>query len=447
MNRRLFLKTSLAAAALPWPAQPLWGSPKTKAPDADRPGDAEVLAQCRERIEMHRKGDGVITVRRSDGRPLQGVEVGLEQLRHEFLFGANCFLFNRTGDPGLEREYRERFAALLNYATLGFYWGAYEREAGKPDYAYTDEAADWCRGRGIVCKGHPLVWDHPVSTPGWLSEDLDEVERLSKQRVRDIVARFRDRIDIWDVVNEAAHLVDGASATRMADLGRKMGVVTYVEQHLRAARAVHPGARLIVNDYRVGPGFYTILEAMRQKGKLPFDAVGLQSHMHNGPWPLWRVWAICDYFARLQKPLHFTETTVVSGPRLKPGEHWGQTTPRGEESQAEAAAKFYTALFAHPAVEAVTWWDFSDHGAWQGAPAGWLRRDMTPKPVYERLMALVKNEWNTRACGVTNAFGRCRLRAFYGDHRVTLRLPNGMTCSAAACWRRGGKNRFELKLP
>ena len=49
--------------------------------------------------------------------------------------------------------------------------------------------------------------------------------------------------------------------------------------------------------------------------------------------------------------------------------------------------KFYTALFAHPAVQAITWWDFSDLGAWLGAPAGWLRRDMSPKPVYDRLMA------------------------------------------------------------
>lgn len=31
-------------------------------------------------------------------------------------------MFDRLRDPALEEGYREKFAALLNYATLGFYW-------------------------------------------------------------------------------------------------------------------------------------------------------------------------------------------------------------------------------------------------------------------------------------------------------------------------------------
>ena len=47
-------------------------------------------------------------------------------------------------------------------------------------------------------------------------------------------------------------------------------------------------------------------------------------------------------------------------------------------------------IFSHPAVEAITWWDFSDRGAWQRAPAGFLRDDLSPKPAYERLQQPVK---------------------------------------------------------
>ena len=107
---------------------------------------------------------------------------------------------------GREHKYREQFAALLNYATLGFYWGAYEPERGKPHYDYTDQVVSWCRVRNIVCKGHPLAWDHPASSPKWLPNEPVEVERLSTTRVREIVARFKGRIGMWDVVNEPTDL-------------------------------------------------------------------------------------------------------------------------------------------------------------------------------------------------------------------------------------------------
>ena len=84
--------------------------------------------------------------------------------------------------------------------------------------------------------------------------------------------------------------------------------------------------------------------------------------------------------------------------------------------QAEQVTKFYTTLFAHPAVQAITWWDFSDLGAWQGAPAGWLRKDMTPKPVYERLTSLIKGAWWwAQAETATDANGEANVRAFFSE--------------------------------
>ena len=80
---------------------------------------------------------------------------------------------------------------MLNYCTLGFYWASYERERGKPNYEYTDQVAAWTREHGITCKGHPLVWDHPAGSPGWLPDDPKEIERLSTARVREIISRYQ----------------------------------------------------------------------------------------------------------------------------------------------------------------------------------------------------------------------------------------------------------------
>ena len=435
MNRRAFLKNTGATAALLF-TRPAWCAEK------EQPGlsDEEILAQSKQRIEAHRTGEGVVTVRGPDGKPVAGAKVTVEQLRHDFLFGCNFFMFGRIKDT--EEECRRRFASLLNYATLGFYWGAYEPEAGKPNYQYTDQVTDWCRAHGITCKGHPLAWDHPASSPRWLPDDPDEVERLSTTRVREIISRFQGRINIWDVVNEPTDLTRFKNP--MNNWARKLGAAPFTRLHLKVARAANPQATLLVNDYRTDPPYYNILDGLRENGKLLFDAIGIQSHMHGGGWPLRKVWGACDTYHRLGLPIHFTETTIVSGPRTGPGENWGATTPEDEARQADYVPKFYTALFAHPAVAAVTWWDFSDLGAWQGAPAGWLRKDMSPKPVYERLHSLIKGEWWTKTEGRTDAEGKFKTRAFYGMQRLTAELPDGRTAAQEAHWERGKANRFEL---
>jgi GH35 family endo-1,4-beta-xylanase len=436
MRRRSFLKTAsagVAALALPrsWSAEP-----------ASAGGDDPALIdEAKARIEQHRKGDGLLVVRDDAGRPVPGARVVLEQQRHEFLFGCNCFLWGRCKEPQQEEAYRRRFADLLNFATLGFYWSNYEPERGKPNYAYTDEVVAWTRTQGLASKGHPLVWDW-LPDPKWLPGSFPEIASLSQGRVREIVARYQGRIDTWDVVNEPTHL--GRNPTRMADWAKSLGARPYVAAHLKAARAANPRATLLVNDYRTDPPFFDILRDLREDGRWLFDAVGLQSHMHDGGWPLRRVWEVGDVYARLGLPLHFTETTVVSGPRLGPGEKWGPTTPEGEERQADYVPKFYMMVFAHPSTQALTWWDFSDQAAWQGAAAGLLRADMSPKPVYERLLELIRGEWWTHARGTTDAQGQFSTRAFFGTYRVDLELPSGRKRTQELRWQRGQTNRFEL---
>lgn len=67
------------------------------------------------------------------------------------------------------------------------------------------------------------------------------------------------------------------------------------------------------------------------------------------------------------------------------------TTPEGEKRQAEEMEDMYRFLFAHPSVEAITGWDFTD-GAWLGAPSGVLRADNSEKPSYHMLKELIHKE-------------------------------------------------------
>ncbi|GBC99509.1 Anti-sigma-I factor RsgI6 [bacterium HR17] len=447
MKRRRFIVTAIGAAAIGVGLQRK-GAQKNMDEVAAQE-EHQLLATANERIERHRKGDVTVVVRTAQGKPLPHAALQLVQTRHAFLFGCNIFRWGRIANPEREALYRERFAAIFNYATLPFYWAFYERERGKPIYDYTERVVEWCQQHGIVCKGHPLVWDHPASSPSWLPDDFAEIERLSTARVREIVRRFAGQIDLWDVVNEPTHTQfkpSGEFATKMRAWAHQLGPVAYTRLHLQIARQANPKATLLVNDYNTSEAYLRILQQLRDEGgRWLFDVVGIQSHMHGGVWSPQRTWQICERFAQLGLPLHFTETTIVSGPSID-RQRWGETTPDGEERQAEGTERFYTLLFSHPAVQAITWWDFSDDGAWMDAPAGWLRKDMSPKPVYERMMALIKGAWWTKASGVTDAHGEWRTRAVFGDYTLTVRAPDGRTVTYPLTVRQGADNRFEVRL-
>ncbi len=376
------------------------------------------------RIRKHRTAEIALTVTDGAGKPLAGAAVTVRQVRHAFLFGCNAYALERCGTPKLEDAYRRRFADLLNYATLPFYWGAYEPREGRPEAKRLKAMADWCAAQGIRAKGHPLVW-HEVC-PDWLkAKSPDDVERLQMARVDRDVRRFAGAIDTWDVVNEACVMPqyrrDPENPIRK--LAERLGRATLIRQAFDHARRANPKAMLLLNDYDTSQRYEDLIRECLAAG-VSIDAVGIQSHMHKGYWGAERTWEVCRRFARLGRPLHFTELTILSGP-LKTDEDWQKrrddwrTTADGEKRQAEQAAEFYTVLFSHPAVEAITWWDFSDLRAWQGAPAGLVRADMSPKPAYEALLKLLKGAWWTAPQTLTtDAAGRASFRGFLGTYEA-----------------------------
>jgi GH35 family endo-1,4-beta-xylanase len=428
--------------------------PATFAPSAAAapPSGAELPAGAAARIEEHRKADVVVTVTDAAGRPVPSARVEIEQTRHAFLFGCNAFLFGRAGNGRDEAAYREQFAGLFNFASLPFYWPSYEPRRGQTDHARIERVARWCRANGITPKGHPLAWNH--SDPRWLPDGAAEVRALQMARIDECVRRFAGLIGVWDVVNEATHFERDEfkkRAPRMTAMWQETGRVEFVRECFRHARAAGPKATLLINDYRTDDAYAALLRELSEApGGRPFDVIGIQSHMHGGTWSNAKVWEVCERFARIGVPLHFTEATILSGEarpqRARGGRAWPSTAD-GEKRQAEDVERFYTMLFSHPAVAGITWWDFSDRAAWQGAPAGLLRRDMSPKPAYERLRELIRKRWWTHATIRTGATGQAECRVFLGEHRVKVTTAAGARVVTTLSVTRGGDNRLTLQLP
>jgi GH35 family endo-1,4-beta-xylanase len=370
-----------------------------------------------------RQCQATLTVTDAAGKPLANAPISVEMTRHKFLFGCNAYALGSAGDPALEQEYRKRFCDLLNYATLPFYWGSYEPQLGQTRQEIVAENARWCQSHWLHTKGHPLVW-HEIAPKWAMDMPPEEVERLQWERITREVSGFAGLIDRWDVINETAVMPRHQPETNpITKLCNRLGRIPLIKKVFDLARAANPSATLVLNDFNTGEEFQTIIDECLGAG-VDFDVIGIQSHMHRGYWGRDQVTEVCQKFSRFCKPLHFTEATLVSG-ALKTDDDWHgphpgwDSTPEGEARQAEEAADFYSVLFGHPAVEALTWWDFSDAHAWQGAPAGLLHKDMSPKPAYDALMKLIRKEWWTGPLKKkTDPAGKVQFTGFLGDYYV-----------------------------
>jgi len=146
----------------------------------------EIESNAEDRISLHRTADFRLRLRTAAGEPFPGARVTVRLLRHDFRLGANGFLIQGGGvgsfrhrplpDAALLGAYEHAFASLLNYATLPFYWGGYEKE---PDQEREEELrvmSDWCHEHGVMPKGHPLAWHEVV--PKW-AESLTDGEAIA----------------------------------------------------------------------------------------------------------------------------------------------------------------------------------------------------------------------------------------------------------------------------
>ncbi|MBN1812306.1 MAG: endo-1,4-beta-xylanase [Anaerolineae bacterium] len=384
-------------------------------------------------IKEHRTANATVTILGQDHNPLAYQEIVVAQRSHKFLFGCTGFVGLLLANDMLEGAERvqaeqcnEKLLDLFNFITLPFYWGRFEPERGQPHTRQLINAARWFVDRGCLVKGHPLCW-HTV-TADWLL-DMSNADIIQAQvaRIQREVADFAGLIDAWDVINEVVIMpifdkVDNGITRIAQELGR-FGIIRTM---FDAARSTNPGATLLLNDFDVSTAYEILIEGCLEVG-IQIDAIGIQSHMHQGYWGVEKTLEILECYAKFDLPIHFTENTLVSG-RLMPPEivdlndyqvdEW-PTTPEGEARQAREVVQHYKTLLSHPAVEAITWWGLSD-GGWLNAPSGLVRRDCSSKPAYEALLGLVKGEWwlpPTKM--VTDGEGRLCFDGFLGEYTMS----------------------------
>jgi len=377
----------------------------------------------------HRRASATLHITNAAGAPIANSRLHIEQTNHRFLFGCGAFdtipFTNEKKDDPFLKDRVDKWLKLFNYGTMSFYWGRYEPEEGKPEFESRMNASRFLVEHGKRVKGHPLCW-HTVCADWLLKYDDKTILDKQLERIHRDITAFAGVVDMWDVINEAVIMPEfdryDNAVTRIC---RRYGRVQLIKEVFEAARTANPDAVLLINDFNLSERYAELIAQCLDAG-VPIGAIGLQTHQHQGYMGEEKLMEVLKRFEVFGLPLHSTENTLVSG-HLMPPEivdlndyqipEW-PTTPEGEERQAREWEEMYGILFAHPRVEAVTAWDFSD-GMWLGAPSGLIAADNRVKPAYMALDRLINGEWRTACDVVTDENGCAPIEGFKGSYSLT----------------------------
>ncbi|TLS48922.1 1,4-beta-xylanase [Paenibacillus antri] len=378
----------------------------------------------------HRMSSKTIKIVDGAGNPVAGTEVTIRHTNHKFLFGCGIFDAIQVANKNVPadrlaflEEKLDLFLDVFNSATLPFYWARFEPEQGKPLTQELKAAARWLKDRNVTVKGHPLVW-HTLTAPWLLDLSNEEILKAQLARIERDVTDFEGLIDTWDVINEVVIMpIFDKYDNGITRISKELGRVGIIKEMFAKTRQCNPGATLLLNDFNTSINYEILIDGCLNAG-VPIDAIGIQSHQHQGYWGREKLEEVLERFSHFGLPIHFTENTLTSGHIMPPEiddlndyqiPEW-PSTPEFEERQAREVEEMYTILFKNPRVEAITTWNFSDEGAWLGAPAGLVRKDNTPKPSYEVLKKRIKGDWSTNVTGRTDEDGIITFEGFLGDY-------------------------------
>jgi len=336
-----------------------------------------------------------------------GAEVKVEQLTHEFWFGT---AISNSVVPGASRrrmserdrkKYLEVLAANFNSAVHenALKWHHCEPAAtGGFDYSLAEEIYEWCAANEIPMRGHCIFWATDRHVQDWVKQlDNDTLRQVVKRRAQDITSRFRGRIEEFDLINE---LTFGNFYRRKLGEG-------IIKEMAQWAKEGNGRAVLYLNEQgslasggRNADKYVALIRKMLDQG-VPVGGIGCQGHfsqMVNRE----QVQGTLDRLAQFGLPIKITEYDFDSP---------------DEQVKAKHLEQFYEICFAHPAVEGVLMWGFWEGAHWRPRAALW-KRDWSLTPAAKAYRDLVFNKWWTNTSTEADSNGACRIRAFYGKHRV-----------------------------
>jgi endo-1,4-beta-xylanase len=303
-----------------------------------------------------------------------------------FEIGAAVQAAALLGDSSYASAAARHFNLLTTENALKF--GPLRPSRDRYEFAEADAIVAFAEAHGQRVRGHTLVWKRQL--PDWLtagSFTREELVGILREHIQTVVGRYRGRIAMWDVVNEALRdsIVPGGDVLRETIWLRGIGP-DYLALAFRFAHEADPGALLFYNDFKaedMGPksdAVYRLVWQLRRDG-VPVHGVGLQMHVGiEAPPDTAALGSNLRRLAALGLQVQITEMDVRMG------------SGNGTEAERLAAqAVVYQGVLATclsvPACTALVTWGVSDRYTWLH-PDTPLPLDATyrPKPAYRAMI-------------------------------------------------------------
>lgn len=267
-----------------------------------------------------------------------------------------------------------------------------------------DRIANFCRENNLKMRGHCLVWHQQFSEWMFVDEMGNPVskdvfyERL-REHIQTVVARYKDVVYAWDVVNEA--MSDGGDNPFRESKLYKLCGDEFIEKAFHFAREADPKAVLFYNDYnecdpRKSRNIYDMVKAMRERG-VPIDGIGMQAHYNiYGPSDQ-QVDDALRLYTSLVRHIHVTELDVRMSRDMGGGFDFSREGAALTDSLLSIHASRYESLFRifrkyRKKIDCVTFWNLHDGCSWLGEKNHPLLFDaaLRPKPAYFRVINVKK---------------------------------------------------------
>jgi endo-1,4-beta-xylanase len=291
---------------------------------------------------------------------------------------------------------------------------------GKFHFTEADAFVDFAAARQLQIVGHCLVWAKDDRTPAWFFRDGQQtagrdllLTRLNNH-INTVVGRYRGRIAVWDVVNEA--LDDGSEFLRQSGWSRTCGE-EFIAKAFEFAHAADPEALLVYNDYNTElpakrAKLVRLVQSLKAK-HVPIHAVGLQGHYEIDRVPLKELEATLVEMHKLGVNVVISELDMDVIPR---GRWWADGGKYRDElskldpyhdgcpsevlqRQAEQYAQLFRLFRNHAdTILRVTFWNLHDGQSWLNT-FPWRRvnypllfdRHGEPKPAFSAVIKALKS--------------------------------------------------------
>ncbi len=279
------------------------------------------------------------------------------------------------------------------------------------DWKNVDALVDFGARNGIEILYNTVINSHENSFPEWYKQlSAGDKEKALERHIKTVVGRYKGRIKVFKLVNEAFRLPVGNV------WGTNVPRSKLIAKMFTWAKEEDPEGTYMLNDHipflkvdDLRTAYVKLIREVKEAGA-PVDVVGIEGHLGYRPRPFQLPpddetdLALDEIHMAADCPIHITEFDLsydnapvkpYDGSKIDPSVPFVSQGVRYEnwfEYQAYAYKHFYDLCLAKGYVEDLVFWGFRDDSqiTWERPGTGFFNEDFSSKPVYEMLGPFLK---------------------------------------------------------